>query len=270
MYYSNVYEIAALWCHPMQLSSLCAQNTKCQASLHRGWLVATQNWEDLEGMMKELLLPKKWKMDNSKLDSGSTCALLLGGSGQVDWGAPLDHDNESIFVKDALHQPAYYHDLLERSCIVFLCDQWGGWELRALLQLQPQPSGRALSTARCSGWCSPCCSTFPGHPVSLPASCFFGALIFIQILLHLRSPQVQWPLVGLGMFLRLCSRTDVITHWTCCSALVGNCDYLHSAGSWWSQLSWPRMKCVLHIVLTGSMPIDKIETHIIGVKTDQT
>ena len=46
--------------------------------------MATQNWEDLEGMMKELLLPKKWKMDNSKLDSGSTCDLLLGGSGQVD------------------------------------------------------------------------------------------------------------------------------------------------------------------------------------------
>ena len=107
MYYSSVCEITALWCgHPMQLSLLCAQNTKCQAFLHRGWLVVTQNWEDLEGIMQELLLPRKWKMDNSKLDSGSTCALLLTGGGQVDWGGPLDHDNENIFVEDALHQPA--------------------------------------------------------------------------------------------------------------------------------------------------------------------
>lgn len=46
--------------------------------------MVTQNWEDLEGIMQELLLPRKWKMDNSKLDSGSTCALLLTGGGQVD------------------------------------------------------------------------------------------------------------------------------------------------------------------------------------------
>lgn len=68
---------------------------------------------------------------------------------------------------------------------------------------QRQPSGRALSTAPCSAGRGHCIlDVLPFLAILFPPQhfCFFDALVFIQILLHLGSPQVQWYLMDQGCF----------------------------------------------------------------------